>query len=447
MTLRCGTGIRDITPSFPVYLHGYADRDHPSTGISEPVRLGCLAVDDGESRILLVTVDAIGVEAMDCARLYEMLEAQTGIAYPQVLVAASHTHFAPALQGFGSRDPQVGIAAADPCFVEDFETKLVEAARESLRTLAPATLESARMGVPQVLFNRRTAKKDGSVVTNFRYPGDAQTYDFSPTDTELTVLRFRGEDGLLAALANFGCHPVTGGEPQAEAHYHISGDYPHYLREELEAAWACPVFFTLGAAGDAVPLDRYGEARRRIGQSLAHAAVLAERAFAAHEEPRVGGEVQYTAAETIVTVEAHGAAQRYEEARQQYTDLRAGGEGAPDEAESREAAERYSLMQGQFERSRRYPENRWEIPTQFVRVGDVTLVGMPFEVLSEISLRMKAAHPHAVLVSCAGGYQGYLPLDHETPRGGYEVGARSNHFVSGTGDRLLEGILQRLGRE
>jgi len=430
-----------------VYLHGYSDRNHPSTGISERIRLGCLAADDGERRVLLVTVDAIGVNRLDCARLYELLEEATGVAYPQVMVAASHTHFAPALQAFSSRDPEVGVQAADPRFVEDFHTKLVEAAQESLRNLVPVTLESARLRVPQVLFNRRTVRQDGAVVTNFRYPEDPQAYDFSPTDTELSVLRFRGAEGMVAALANFGCHPVTGGEPQAEAHYRISGDYPHYLRRELEAAWACPAFFALGAAGDAVPLDRYGQARRRIGQSLAHAAVLAERTYAAHENPRVDAEVLYTRAETIAMVQADGAAQRYEEARQQYAKLRAQGAGSSGDEEGRQVAERYSAAQREYGRVRQYPENTWEIPTQFVRLGDITLVGLPFEVLSEISRRMKQAHPSSVLVSCAGGYQGYLPLDHETPKGGYEVGEGSNHFVSGTGDRLLEGVLERLGRE
>lgn len=42
MALRCGTAVRDITPAYPTYLHGYADRDRPAEGVAEPICLGCL---------------------------------------------------------------------------------------------------------------------------------------------------------------------------------------------------------------------------------------------------------------------------------------------------------------------------------------------------------------------------------------------------------------------
>ena len=71
----------------------------------------------------------------------------------------------------------------------------------------------------------------------------------------------------------------------------------------------------------------------------------------------------------------------------------------------------------------------------------VALGGKPFEVLAEISLRLKAAHPNAFLLSCCGGYQGYLPLAYEYDRGGYEASAASTHFAPGTADRLLEAII------
>ena len=69
-----------------------------------------------------------------------------------------------------------------------------------------------------------------------------------------------------------------------------------------------------------------------------------------------------------------------------------------------------------------------------------------FEVLSEFSLRMKQQYRHAVLVSCANGYQGYLPFAHEYERGGYEASERSTHFEPGTADRLMELVTNRLRR-
>ena len=57
---------------------------------------------------------------------------------------------------------------------------------------------------------------------------------------------------------------------------------------------------------------------------------------------------------------------------------------------------------------------------------------------------MKAQFPNSVLVSCAGGYQGYLPLAYEYDRGGYEASEDSTHFVPGTADRLLAAIVEKL---
>jgi predicted dinucleotide-binding enzyme len=71
------------------------------------------------------------------------------------------------------------------------------------------------------------------------------------------------------------------------------------------------------------------------------------------------------------------------------------------------------------------------------------LVALPFEVLSELAVTLKAQCPHSVLVSCANGYQGYLPMAHEFKRGGYEV-APAAHFAPDTGDRILKTILKTL---
>jgi hypothetical protein len=58
-------------------------------------------------------------------------------------------------------------------------------------------------------------------------------------------------------------------------------------------------------------------------------------------------------------------------------------------------------------------------------------VALPFEVLSEFSLLMKRQNPSAFLISCSGGYQGYMPLHHEFERGGYETEHRSSHLEAG----------------
>ena len=95
-------------------------------------------------------------------------------------------------------------------------------------------------------------------------------------------------------------------------------------------------------------------------------------------------------------------------------------------------------------RARQYPTNKARINIQFIQVGQTIFVGLPFEVLAEIGLKIKQQFPNSLLVSCCGGYQGYLPLAYEYDRAGYEATSSSTHFVAGTADRILELILERL---
>jgi hypothetical protein len=442
---RFGVAVREITPTYPVWLHGYSSRSDKSDGVAEPICLSCLAIGNGSRSILVVACDLIGIQTHVCAQLYELIKEGTGIGYPYILLSCSHTHFAPALHAGGFAWPHAGIVDPDPRFVADFECKLVEAARESLRNMPHGHLEVVRTHAPQVLFNRRTATADGSVHTNFLYPSDRKDWRFGPVDDELTVLRVTDETGVRAVLVNFGCHPVTGGRLQERDHYRISADYPYYLRRTIADAYGCPVLFTLGAAGDAVPINRYGESRQRIGGTLGNTALLAERMYAEDESTDLRAHCLEVEVSTILRPEHAAAEKEYEKARSAFARIL--GDSAPsDTREYREAAEAFNTKMMELLRSRIYPENSYTVPVHFLQIGTSVLVGLPFEVLSQISLEMKARFPHSILVSCAGGYQGYLPPEYEYDRGGYEASAKSTHFMPGTADRLLETILVHLGQ-
>ena len=444
---RFGTAIREITPAYPVWLCGYSARDHKSSGVAEPIYLGCMAVGNDEKTVLVVTCDLLGIRSHVCEQLYDLLEHETGIGYPDVLLSCSHTHFAPVLHSEAFTSPQVDIVDPDPRFVIDFKTKLVEAARESIRNMQPGRLQTVRLHVPQVLFNRRTVAEDGSVQESFLYPTNPRAYAFGPTDTELAVLRLTDETGVGAVLVNFGCHPVTGGEVQERDHYKVSADYPSYLRRTVAEQYGCPVFFTLGAAGDAVPINRYGDCRQRIGSVLGNTVVLAERLYAVEDHPDVRTDSLALDVRTIIQTDRSAAEMEYEQAKAQFAAMWNDPDLNRANGAYRAASETFSRNLTALLRSRLYPNNRYTVKVQFLTVGCTTLIGLPFEVLSEISLKVKERFPSSILVSCAGGYQGYLPLAYEYERGGYEASEESTHFMPGTADRLLEAILGWLEKQ
>ena len=437
--LQFGTAVRDITPPYPVWAFGYANRTKCSSGVLEPVTLGCLAVSDGDTRILIFALDMIGVRADVCEELYALLEKETGVGYPNIMLSGSHTHFAPALHGTISSAPECALVDADPKFVKLFKKRMVEAAKEALESLRPMRLETARIKAPQVVFNRRTVRKsDGMVEMNLIYPNDPTPYDFSPVDDELTVQRLITDDGVQAVLMNFGCHPVTGCSPD-EDYYRFSADYPHYARKVIQEAWHCPVFFTLGAAGDAVPVNRKGDCRERIGTILGHSTVLSERTFREDTDQTLVADVIQIEAETIFKTDPEKAEAEYAKARSAvlaFEDKSSDGYG--------ELLDDFRHKMMVCSRARQYPENKATHNIQFVRIGETVFVSLGFEVLAEIGLKMKEQFPNSVMVSCCGGYQGYLPLAYEYDRVGYEATESSTHFVPGTADRILDLILERL---
>ena len=446
-TIEFGSAVRDITPAYPVWQHGYDARTHRSLGVAEPISVGCVAFRSGSETVMLVTCDMIGVRTDVCQSLYELIQRETGIGFPNVMISCSHTHFAPALHVSGFSSPALGFVDPDAEYVEDFRVKLAEAARECMRTMQQAELEVARLAAPQVLFNRRTVRTaDTKVQTNYLYPEDPSPYQFSPVDSELSVLRLVDSCGIKAVLANFGCHPVTGCGDKDEDNYLVSADYPYYLRQAVEDHWACPVFFTLGGAGDAVPIERRGNCRERIGTVLGHTITLADRAYAPDPCADVLAVSEPVDVATIIQTDPARAEAEYAEARQKVLALQDAPEQAADKEACAQARAEFARALTAASRSRLYPENRHTIDVQFIKVGSTIFVGLPFEVLSELGRRMKEACPASVLVSCAGGYQGYLPFAYEYERGGYEASEDSTHFEPGTADRLSEVILKRLAQ-
>ena len=102
--LSFGTAVRDITPSYPMMARGYSSRDRCSHGVAEPLSLGVWAISDGSRTVLLISLDVIGIPVHVCARLYARIEAVTGIGFPNILIACSHTHFAPGMDAAVSQD-------------------------------------------------------------------------------------------------------------------------------------------------------------------------------------------------------------------------------------------------------------------------------------------------------------------------------------------------------
>ena len=93
---KAGAAKVDITPSEPIWLAGYGNRDRPVSDVLQRIYVKALALQDDSGRVsVLVTSDLLGFTAGLSKRVAERVEKKHGIARAGLAFNASHTHSAP----------------------------------------------------------------------------------------------------------------------------------------------------------------------------------------------------------------------------------------------------------------------------------------------------------------------------------------------------------------
>jgi hypothetical protein len=236
-----------ITPEQPVFLAGYASRNHPFERVENDLHAKALALQDRNgNRAVLVTSDLIGFTAAVAEPICEQIHSRTGLKREQILLNSAHVHSGPAL----SLDPKPAEnrTAADSertvAYTRQLQEKVVELVVQALGHLEPAKLSWAT-GVVDFVMNRREFTPQG-VILGVNPRGLA--------DRTVPVLRVDGPDGKLrAVLFGAAVHNTT----LTDTNYEVSGDYAGfaqlYVEEHHPGAQA---LFMIGCAGDANPYPR-----------------------------------------------------------------------------------------------------------------------------------------------------------------------------------------------
>ena len=205
-----GLARTDITPSFPVRLSGFGFRRTESEGVNQRIWAKALAIGD-KFPAVLITVDNLGVSAELGSRLQKRLE-PLGITPEKLVIAASHTHTAPMLDGvcptlFGIPVPEDHKAHIQQ-YTDLFLGQLEKVARDALADRKPARMEWG-VGTSSLARNRRT-------------PG-------GPVDQDLPVMAIKTPEGVLRGVwVNYACHAVT------LSHNKVGGDWPGYAQQAIE---------------------------------------------------------------------------------------------------------------------------------------------------------------------------------------------------------------------
>lgn len=240
-TLMAGIARVEITPASSMPMYGYANRKcGPSSGTHDPLLAKVLVLESGGTRVALVTAD-LGSLVTDTLRR----DVATRLGIPTLLLAASHTHSAPAFLPFGSAPATSDQARA---YLTEVEGRIFDAVAEASRTMFPARLGVGR-GSLQLGYNRLLLRDDGRARALF---DNLDRVPYGPVDPEVVLLRVEDTHGTpRALLVHYAMHAVVLGPTSCK----YSADFPGVVQSEVEQALeGTQVMFVQGGAGDINPL-------------------------------------------------------------------------------------------------------------------------------------------------------------------------------------------------
>jgi len=437
--LRAGAAASNITPALGVSLSGTIMQIGPARHIHDELHARALVLDDGTTRIALLTADA----TMICREVFDQAKAlahkHTGIPIDHMLMAATHTHAAPRVIG-------IGTGELDKDYYAFLSRRMADAVRRAVHNLAPAEIAWGAASVPQFPQNRRWFVKPGTMPPNPFGGTNDQVLMYGnrkgigvkaagPVDPEFSVLAVRHADGRpLALLGNYSIHYV-GGYGRAEVSSDYFGCFAGCTRDALEAGALDPPFVGIlsnGTFGDTGGVGGGYSAMRRVAGALAKEARRLWDGMAWRDR------VDLAMRETEIEV----GVRRPDAARLAWARnlpaKPAGGKPHP----WRKIYAREAILLSE------YPA-RVSVKLQALRIGDLGIAAIPCEPFAETGLAIKKHSPlkPTFTIGIANGYHGYLPTPEQHKLGGYETWpARSSCLEAGAEPRIRAAVLDLLSQ-
>ena len=376
-SLRAGAARVDITPAPDTALpmSGYAGRKEGFSGIHDQLHVRAIVIDDGATQAALIACEVIGISHALWETIAGRVTKETGIPRDHVLLAAVHTHAAPALGTYN--EPAEGDAARRRAeYVQKLEDAVGTAVARARSSLQPAKVGFGT-GIAKVNMNRRAPNGDGGWMLGNNPEG--------VSDKTVAVLKFETLAGEpLAIFSNYAVHATVLGP----ANLQISSDLAGATSRVVETHYGDKIVapWTSGAAGDQDPIYRVGTDFRNV---TALGRLLGEEIVRVTEEVGTLSRARIRGVQRVVTCPGKRTVQSPAPGR----------EFKVEDADP--VAIRLSLLV----------------------LNDIAIAGVSGEVLTNIGFRLKreSSFNRTMVVTHCNGSSGYLPDDAAYDQVSYEI--------------------------
>jgi hypothetical protein len=189
------------------WLAGFQNK-RPANGVHDDIWARATVIDDGKTKLAIVSVDVIGLGHKYTVDIRKKLNPALGIDY--AVVCSTHNHEAPDVIGMWGEDYKRGV---DEQWLEFVENQAVKAIEQATKNLRPAKLKFAE-----------DATGARHLVNDTRPPKvlDPALFMMQAIDAET--------DSTLGTLVSWGNHPET----VWNENLLITSDFPHYVRDGIE---------------------------------------------------------------------------------------------------------------------------------------------------------------------------------------------------------------------
>ena len=264
--IRGAAGAVDISAEAPTRLAGFAGHRNLAAGVAQPLLASAVVFRGAHGRSqAIVSLDLLFAGSDLTQRLRAVALNELGMREHDLLVAASHTHFAPPVD---RGKPALGVV--DDAYLE----QVTQTCCELLRTVAakpmqPLSYRECRLRWEGAVYRRRHWRlphvtRRGPVMAGIVRAPERR----KPISRDVRLLELLDDRGSrVAVIWSASCHPSGFPEPSEQ-----SPDYVGVVRDRLAAGpgGSVPVIFLQGFAGDLRPDAPDERSRlRRLARALA----------------------------------------------------------------------------------------------------------------------------------------------------------------------------------
>lgn len=389
-----GVSREKITPPVGCELYGYG-KGVFSESVADDLTATALYFGQGEKQAVMISLTLCLLNTGLCEELSNEIERICGIPASCCFISATHTHSGP-----DTVSPDYDRAYTENILLP----AILKAVKKASKSAVCATVSYAR-GRSMVGVNRRQRSPEGKVIL-----GQNEDGIFNPLMTVVSFKDFSGK--TIGNIIHYGCHNTAAGK-----NHEITRDWAGVMTDALEKKTGAVTAFFNGPEGDVGP--RLSNKKTTGNLSFVYEIGKTAANDALNIFGKINGfsEADIDISEKILEIPLLPKISR-DEALLGYSKYA----NETGRTEQKKAAY-YSQVLTAYKNGIK-DEKSHLLMQRLFRIGKLVFVSFPFEMFSEVGIKIDRAFPgyDVLSLACTCGSEGYFVTDREIANGGYEVG-------------------------